>query len=300
VGLVAAALGWGSLAVTTKAAETAFGPMTLLVIELAAAAAVLVAAALVLGLRLPRPSPALVALGLLEPGVAYLTFNAGVERTSSMHASLVLGLETVFVVVLGIVFLRERPTPRALIGTAIAVAGVILLALGSSSDASGASLSGDALVLADTLAAAGYVVLASRLAGRTHPVALTAGQFVVGLAVVAPVSAWTLASGSERWPAHPGAGPVVAAVVTGVLGSAAAFPVCTWALPRVSTAAAGASLTLTPLVGLVLSAVVLGEVVTMRATAAAALIVLGLTVFVARSGLRSVGRSVGRRPVRTP
>jgi O-acetylserine/cysteine efflux transporter len=212
-GLVAATGGWGSLAVTTKAAESAFGPMTLLVIELAAAALVLVTACVVLGVRLPRPGPALLALGLLEPGIAYLTFNAGVQRTSSSHASLVLGLETVFVVLFGIVFLRDRPTPRALVGTAVAVAGVMLLGLGPSQ---GSSPVGDLLVLA---------------------------------------------------------------VATGLVGSAAAFLLYAWALTRVAPSTAGASLTLTPLVGLLLSVVALGEALTARAVVAAVLIVLGLAVF---------------------
>jgi drug/metabolite transporter (DMT)-like permease len=260
--LGAAAIGFGSLAVTTTAAETAFGPMTL---------------------RLPRPGPAVLALGSLEPGVAYLAFNVGVERTSSSHASLMLGLETVFVVLLGVVVLRDRPTPRALAGTAVAVAGVMLLALEPSSPSSRASLTGDLLVLLTTLAAAGYVVLATRLAVTVHPVALTAAQFVVGLVVVAPVSAGALISGAEHWPTDPGAGPVLAAVATGVLGSAAAFLLYTWALTRVPPSAAGASLTLTPLVGLVLSAAVLGEVVSTRAAAAAALIVIGLVVAVVRT-----------------
>jgi drug/metabolite transporter (DMT)-like permease len=293
--LGAAAVGFGSLAVTTTTAETAFGPMTLLVVELAAAAAVLLTATALLGLRLPRPSPAVLALGALEPGGAYVAFNLGVQRTSSSHASLVLGLETVFVVVLGVVVLRDRPSARVLGGTAVAVAGVMLLALGPSSPSSGASLTGDLLVLVTTLAAAGYVVLASRLAATVHPVALTAAQFVVGLAVAAPVSAWALVSGTEHWPTHPGAGPVVAAIATGVFGSASAFLLYTWALTRVSPSAAGASLTLTPLAGLVLSAAVLGEAVTMRAATAAALIVLGLLACVVRpSRPGRVWRATGR------
>jgi O-acetylserine/cysteine efflux transporter len=284
--LMAAAAGWGSLSVTTTIALRGFGPMGLLVGELTVAVLVLVSALRLTGQRLPRLSPAIVVLGLLEPGIAFLTFNLGVQRTSSSHAGLLLGLETVFVVLLGAVVLRERPSATALSGMLLAVIGVALLSL---HPGSGATVLGDALVLLDVLAAAASVILAARIVRDVPPLGLTAAQFTVGLVAVLPVAIHSWVTGAEPLPTQTGVGPAVAVLLTGSLGTAGAFMIYNWSLSRVSATAAGTAMTATPLFALALSALVLGETVTAGTALAVVLVLAGLTLFV-MSGRR-------RRPV---
>lgn len=284
IALVAAAAGWGSLAATTTLALRGLGPMTVLAAELTVAAGVLTAANRLAGRRLPRLSPAIVALGVLEPGVAYLTFNAGVERTSSTHAGLLLGLETVFVVLLATVFLGERPSPASLAALAVAVLGVGLL---TARPGGRATLPGDALVLADTLAAAASVVLTARLVRTAPALGLTALQFWVGLVVVLPFCLLTWADGAEPLPARVPVAALLAVLVTGAVGTAGAFLAGTWALHQVGATAAGAAVSLIPVFAVAWSAVVLGEPITTRSLTSVALVLGGL------AGYAALGRSAG-------
>lgn len=248
--------------------------MTTLLAELLVAVLVLVTICAITGQPVPRPTPALLLLGLLQPAVAFLSFTLGVQRTSGTHAGVLLCLETVFVVLLGVLVLHERLGPAAGIGIAVAVGGVALLA----SDGSGrASIVGDALVLLDAAAAALSVVLTIRLAAHLHAVALTAAQFLIGGIVIAPVWAIALLTGHEQ-AITPDADPMAVwgVLATGALGTAGAFLIYNWALGRVTALTAGASVTLIPVFALVLSHLILGEAIGHMALISVALILVGL------------------------
>jgi drug/metabolite transporter (DMT)-like permease len=276
-GLVAAAACFGSLAVTTTIALRGFGPWTLLAGELAIAVAVLGIATLATGQRLPRLSVRVAALGLLEPGISYLTFNLGVQRTSSSHAGLLLGLETVFVVGLSMLLLAERPRAGALAGVALAVAGVAVL---SWHPGGGATLLGDALVLLDVLCASLAVILTARLVRDIPALPLTTLQFAAGLVLVLPFAFGAWVSGAEAPLGTAHAGPLLALVITGSVGTAGGFLLYNSALTKVSATSAAAGVTLIPLFGLGLSKVFLGEAFTWGTAVAAALILAGLLSYI--------------------
>ena len=114
--LVLAAACWGSGAVAIKTAERGMGAMTLTLLEVGVAVAVLAGVLAARRTALPRPTLGLLALGLLEPGLAYPAYNLGLAATSAEHGALLLGTESVFVVLLAAVFLHERPTAGSLAG----------------------------------------------------------------------------------------------------------------------------------------------------------------------------------------
>jgi len=179
-------------------------------------------------------------------------------------------------VLLGILVLHERPTKTAVTGILLGIAGVAVM---SWQPGGHSTLTGDGLVLTDSFASAWYVILASRLVREIHPLPLTAAQFVIGLLIIASITTigWTV--GIEPAPAFPASGPLLALLITGVIGIAASFLTYTWALEKVTVSAAAAAVPLTPLAALLFSASVLGEPITITAAVAAALIVAGLGVF---------------------
>ena len=61
-----------------------------------------------------------------------------------------------------------------------------------------------------------------------------------------------------------------------MLGSAVAFSLYNWALTQVSTVAAGVSLTLIPVFGVLFSAALLSEPLTLGTLAAAAAVIVGV------------------------
>ncbi|MCW2496259.1 DMT family transporter [Jatrophihabitans sp.] len=279
VALVAAAACWGSTVVLIKISSRGLNVLGLTFIELTAAVVLLGGALLVRGRPLPRPSAGIVAAGLLEPGLSYPLINAGLARTSGSHAALLLGAESVFVIAIAAAVLRVMPSRLVIVGSAIAFAGSALLADGGGG---AATVTGDLLVLAGAVTSAGYVVMAHRLSDATDPLTFTSYQFFVGWLVTLPVAVGVALFGHG----HPfgTAQPryVVAGVATGIVGSAMAFGLYNWALGRVSSALAGTSLTLIPVFGIALSAIFLGEGLTVLTGIAGVAVLLG--VILARNG----------------
>jgi drug/metabolite transporter (DMT)-like permease len=118
--------------VLSKSALVHFEPIDLLIIQLSASVAAMI---LVLALTRSRPSrPSAMwsnaALGVLNPGLAYLLGLTGLRVTSASLATLIWALEPALIVVAAHLLLGERATGK-IIGVAVAgFAGVALVAVG--------------------------------------------------------------------------------------------------------------------------------------------------------------------------
>lgn len=284
--LVVAAAMWGVATSGTKYALAGFAPLTLLAVQLAAATVVLWIVLVVRGLRTGsgwRPvrwTPAQwrlpLVLGLLEPALAYIGDTLGLARTSAANASVIIGLESTFVVLLAAVFLRERVTRNL---TLAVLAGLLgLVALEQVSWMSGPGL-GDLLVLGGALSAAGYTIVARRVDEDCDALALTARQFTVAALIVIPAAmiAWT--SGSEAVPTHVAARMWVAAALVGILGFALSFLIYNWAIVVVEAGSAAVIINLIPAFGLISAVAWLGEELTTARLLGAGLITASVATF---------------------
>jgi drug/metabolite transporter (DMT)-like permease len=139
--------------------------------------------------------------GLLEPGVSYPLINAGLARSSGTHGSVIVGTESVVIVLLSAAFARRLPARRVLLAVLVTALGTAFVGSG---EGGSASISGDLLV------------------------------------------------------------------------AAVAFSLYNWALSQVSTVAAGVSLTLIPVFGVVFSAALLSEPITLGTLAAAVAVIVGV------------------------
>jgi drug/metabolite transporter (DMT)-like permease len=91
--LAAAAFSWGLSTAMSKVALEQLTPVDLLGVEVGVAAVVLAALAVGKGARPGKPQPTLLLLGVLEPGLAYLLFDIGLNRTAATHAALLISTE---------------------------------------------------------------------------------------------------------------------------------------------------------------------------------------------------------------
>jgi drug/metabolite transporter (DMT)-like permease len=128
--LVAAAL-WGLAPVATKAALEGYSPEALAVIRLGVAGSLFRLLAGPGAPWLPRERWSLVAG--LALGVDFLLYNYGLRHTTAAVAGLVVNIEVISTIALAHWLLGERLTPRRLCGAAVAVAGVIAVALDGTS-----------------------------------------------------------------------------------------------------------------------------------------------------------------------
>ena len=276
--LIIASLFWGTAVSVTKYALRGFGPITLLAISLIAGTAVLWTIVILRGHRPPLPWRRAVLLGLLEPALAYAGDLLGLARTSAANGALLSGLESVFIVLLAAVFLRERITGRIAAALGLALAGVAILE-GTGSFA-GAGL-GDLLVLAGVLSAAAYTIVARGMGDESDPLTVTACQFTTATILILPAVAFMWATHIETAPSHVTARFWFAAIFVGVIGYAASFLLYNYAITRVRAAPASIIVNLIPVFGLASAVIWLGDPLTVARVLGAILIGLSVTIFAA-------------------
>jgi drug/metabolite transporter (DMT)-like permease len=199
-------------------------------------------------------SPGVILAGAAGYGTVILLQNAGIERTSVTHASLIVGAVPVLVAVISAALGRGAAAAGAWIGSLLALAGVGLVAGGGGA---GTSLAGDLLVLASVTGSAGFIVAQPGLLRGRDAGAVTAVQLASGGLAVLPFAVL-----AEGMPAAPtGATPVVAVLALALVGTALAFSLFAWAQTRVPAEVAGAFVNLEPLVGAATGAVVFQDAV---------------------------------------
>ncbi|MBE1589327.1 drug/metabolite transporter (DMT)-like permease [Nonomuraea angiospora] len=266
--MVASAATWAAGLVLTKATldVTGAAPGSVLVVQLIASVGALAAACAVTGASLRgawRPGW----VGLLEPGIAYQLGLAGLALTSAANASVLGSLEPVMVPLIAWALLRERPHWRLVVVIAGATAGSALVSFSAGGGAG--SWAGDGLVVASVVAAAFYVVVASRqvTAIAPLPAALTQQVWALGFVIVCQF----VLAGPLRLSVTPT--QLLLAGAAGILNYALPFWLYLTALRRMPVARAAGYLTLIPVFGVLGAVLVLGEQVTWLDLAGGALVV---------------------------
>jgi drug/metabolite transporter (DMT)-like permease len=222
--LVAVTAVWGLTFVQVKDAVAIYPLFAFLALRFAIACAALVPVA---AARLPRLQRGGVvaggALGVLL-ALGYALQTAGLERTTASSAGFVTGMYVVLTPVLALALYRVRVGAVAWVGVVVALGGLAML-----SGVHAGSAGGDLLVLAAAAAFALQIVLLERYAPLYDPLALTLVELGAALACLLAAA---LARGDL---AAPHGGTVWSAlVVTGVVASALAFLVQSWAQQRTS------------------------------------------------------------------
>ena len=183
--LILACLSWGLSTALTKIVLDQLTPVDLFGVEILVSAIPLAFLAFARGVRPSRPDPLLLVLGVLEPGLTYVLFDVGVQRTTASHAALLLALDSPATLVLAVMFLRERIDLPLLTSLVLGFGGSVLVTWHS--DGAAGSVIGDALVIGSSLTAAGYGVLARRVAPGRDPVIVTAVQMLGALMIAVPI-----------------------------------------------------------------------------------------------------------------
>jgi drug/metabolite transporter (DMT)-like permease len=288
--LVGAGLLWGTTVPLSKLALHWLPPGWLTVVRFAVAAAILLPAAR-RGLRAAL-TPTVLGSGAIGYGGSVVVQNAGITRTSVTHAALLIGAVPVLVAVIAALWRRTVARPVAWAGFALSLAGVGLVTGGQGG---GATVTGDALVLASLLLAATFTVAQTGVLRGRDPIAVTAVQFLGAALAVLPVAVAT--EGMPAAPGGPGAAAATAALVAG--GTLLPFALFAYAQSRVPAEVAGAFLNLEPLVGAGAGAVLFGDPAGPAQVAGGAAILTGIALsgLPLLAGGRRRRRGSGHEPV---
>jgi drug/metabolite transporter (DMT)-like permease len=284
--LAFATASWGVGTATAKYAVGPLGAFTTLIIELFAASLVLWLAMATRARRARRsgsgrrprsiPLRRYLLLGLVEPVITYGALDLGLQRTSAADASLLDGLQSCIVLVLGVLLLKEAVTRRSLAGVLVATLGGALLA-GAHFTARG--LLGDALVLLGSLGGSWSVILVSTMTEQADALELTAYQFGVGFVFSLPIAFVAWGTGGEHMPGAGDLRYVAAAAGIGLVSFGAGYLAYNYGVARVPVGAAGMALNLIPLFGVTTAVLALGERLSVFEVLGGALIIAGVAVF---------------------
>lgn len=222
------------------------------------------------------PFPLLLALALTNAAIAFAAMYLAAGGAEAAVASILAGGQPLVLAGAGWALFGERLSTRALVGLAIAMSGVVLVATTSTG---ATSPDGVALALLAAAAPAGGTLLMHKLLPRIDIVLTTSVQFLVGGAMLAGMSALIEPWGGLTWsPAT-----VVGMLFLGIVGTGLAYIAWFWLLDRVSLVRLGAALFLVPVTGVVV-AIMTGD----RPTP---IVIVGIAALIAGIGIVSLGAS---------
>ncbi len=260
---------WGATFVVVKAALDNVSPILFLALRFSLASLALIAIFAVRGkLAWNWRAAGAGALAGVFLFFGYATQTIGLRFTSAPKSAFITGLTSVMVPLVAALVYRSRPQVSEVVGILVATVGLGLMTL---QNVSGAINPGDLLTMACAVGFASHIVVLGHFSERMGFEVLSVAQ-VSAAAVLSLSLFWWAEVPRVTWqPALVGA-----VLVTGLLATALAFTIQTWAQQYATSTRTGLILMLEPVFAWVTSFLLVGEGLSGRAAAGAALILVGV------------------------
>jgi drug/metabolite transporter (DMT)-like permease len=268
--LVGVALIWGATFVLVKEALRDVSTLLFLALRFGLASIALALAFRPLASRFGNRRILLRGGGLaglcLFAGYLFQTF--GLKYTTPSKSAFITGLSIVMVPLIGAGIEGKLPHVSEALGVAVATLGMGLMTL--EGDTLGIGY-GDLLTLACAVAFAAHIVVVGHYAPRVSFEALSLVQ-IVAAGMAALGTFWWAEAPLVRW--RPGV--LVALIVTGLLATALAFSVQAWAQQYTTPTHTALIFALEPVFAWLTSFLLTGEILSLRASLGAMLILAGI------------------------
>ena len=209
-------------------------------------------------------------------------FNLAVFYTSPAYAVILLNTNPVFVNLISHRYVpNDRITPRRLLGLAVAFGGIVHVLQGQPEPGLAPDPAlGNAFMLASSLLLASRIVYTQRLVNRTGPLRPVVWQMVASLPLFLGVAAVL----EEPLVQPLTAGPVVAMLYQAVVVAGFCFVVWTSLLQHYSAGDLAMYGFTVPVFGVLLSAALFGERITIRLAVGAAAVAAGIAIVTGSRG----------------
>jgi drug/metabolite transporter (DMT)-like permease len=287
-------LAFGLSFVATKTALKGFEPLLLALLRFTLAGGILFVVWRLRPVREPvtrRELGRLALVGFVSLTVYFSFENTGIARTSASEAAILIATIPIFVALIGAFLPAERLTRRQWAGILLSFAGIVGLVL-AAGGAGGGSLTGNLLVLAASVSAAIYSILARRLLVSRSALFVTAWQNLFGALFIAPLALIEALVLGVRRPTAPAAGGVLFLTL---VCSIVAYLLLNYAFRFLPAGRVSVFINLTPIVAVASAYVLLGDRLTAAQAVAAVVVVAG--VWVTNSGGRGAdAETVPRSP----
>lgn len=274
-GITASAI-WGGMYVVSDVVLETIPPFTLLTIRLILGCLALLPF-VVLSQKMPRLTLRdwlrLMGVGVIGFGVSLGAQFVGTDISTAMNGTLITSASPAFIVLFGVVLLREPLTAARFAAVSLATLGVIVIVNPASVSLGVDTALGDLALAVAALTWGLYSVLVRMVSRQVDTLVVTLVAFVGGLCFTAPASWVELQTRSI--------GEITMVTVLGVLylgvvSTAAAMWLWNRSFALVPAAAASLFFFAQPLVGALLSVILLGQAMTPNLWLGSLLIVLGV------------------------
>lgn len=219
---------------------------------------------------------------LLLMGLCDVTFNVafyflGISYTASINAAIIVAASPVFLIFCSMVFLKEKPTKKILLGNLIGLTGVLLIVIQPMfQKTQNVSVMGNTLLLLSAIAAVLGTIYAKKIIQRYSAITLTFWAFVVGTFSFFPFFfVETMQYGFLTHLSYQGAFGLVFGTIG---GSLLAYFLYYWALKYLLASQTGVFFYLDPVASIIIAAPLLGEYPTSFFILGSILVFLGIYV----------------------
>jgi drug/metabolite transporter (DMT)-like permease len=232
--------------------------------------------------------PRLAVLGVVWMAVPLSLFPFAEERVSSSVTGMLNGATPVFTAAVAAAVLRRSPPVRQLVGLAVGVAGIVLIA--SPSWSAGSSSASGVVMILVALACYGVALnLAGPLQRQFGALPVIGRALAVAVVLIAPFGLSAVGGSSFSW------GSALAVAALGAFGTGVAYVLMAANAGRYGSTRAASSTYLIPGVALVLGVVFRGEHADVIAIVGTLVAVVG--AYLVNTGVR-VGAAAPRRVTR--
>lgn len=132
--------------------------------------------------------------GVFGVAVNQICFFLGLEKTSPIHASLIMTSSPILVLIVSQILIRKGVSLRKILGIILGLIGAILLIVqAGSSSGTLSSIDGDLLIFVNAASYAIYLVMVKKMLAKYAPLTVIKWVFTFGLVYVLPLG-WKEAS----------------------------------------------------------------------------------------------------------
>jgi drug/metabolite transporter (DMT)-like permease len=298
-GITAAAI-WGGMYVVSDVVLPIIPPFTLLSMRLimGIVALALVVRASGASLTLPRSDVVrLLLVGALGFGVSVGAQFVGTDLSTAVNGSLITSASPAFILIFAALLLRERLTARRIAAVALATIGVIVIIDLATANFSSDTFRGDVALAVAALTWGLYSVMVRRASQKTTNTTVnTLYGFIGGLCITLPAAAIEL-PGRPIGEITPAIG--LGVLYLGVVSTALAMWLWSRAFALVDASVASLYFFAQPLVGALLSVLLLNQAFTVNLWIGSALIIAGVLLATVQLRRRMVRRVDGAPAGRT-
>ena len=274
IALILTAIIWGSALMVTKSLLQEIGPFTAAVLRFFIAWVILAPFAFRQGYRLSLAvRPTFLLFGLTGIALYIAMTNVGLVYTAASSAALVQaaipGVTTLFSVLL----LKERVSRLQLLGIGLSIAGLLLVTGINMHQTGSAPLVGNLFIFGGVLAWAVYTVQGKKLVSTFPWLVITTASISAGMLFLLPFAI------GELWLQglpHLRADGLVELLYLGAASSALGYALWNYGLRFLDASEAAPYINLIPVVGLLLSVILLHEPLSLIQAAGGALTLFGV------------------------